>query len=79
MRRASKVEMQPNVSNMPIEICFSTDHDYSTNIAAVPVFTDKEGIHGSIVVHDCGDLAFDSVLITTEGDSADRYVGDLTS
>ena len=67
MRRSSKVGKQPDPSSMPIEICFPTDHGYSTNVAEVPVFTDKEGIHGSVVVHDHEEFVFESVVITTEG------------
>ena len=70
MRRGSKVKKQPDVSSMPIEIRFPTDQDYSKNVAEVPVFTDKEGIHGSAVVHDRGELGFDSVVITLEGESS---------
>lgn len=70
MRRGSRVGKQPDVLSMPIEIRFPTDQDYSNNVAEVPVFTDREGIQGSVVVQDCGELAFDSVVITTEGDSS---------
>lgn len=52
---------------MPIDIRFLTDQDCSDNEAEVPVFNDREGIHGSVVVDDRGELAFDSVVITTEG------------
>ena len=67
MRRSSKVGKQPDASSMPIEISFPTDHGYSANVAEVPVFTDKEGIHGSVVVHDHEEFVFDSVVMTMEG------------
>ena len=70
MRRSSKVGKQPDVLSMPIEIRFPTDQGYSHKVAEVPVFTDREGIQGSVVVQDRVELAFDSVVITMEGDSS---------
>lgn len=67
MRGGSKVEMQPDASRMLIGIRFPTDSDSSNGIGEMPVFTDREGIHGYVVFFARGELAFDSVVITTEG------------